>query len=180
MSTRKEMAKFGIISDTHFTSNNKDELYYKLLNQLEETFKDVDEIIHAGDVCEAYFLEDLENIAPVRCVRGESDKIPGLEDFITFEVGKYTLGIIHKKPENIEVFFKDNNIHILILGHTHQPLIKGTPYNTLLINPGSPTKPIAPLPKKGFNQPIARPSVITLKIDDDNILSTFLINLNLR
>jgi len=174
------MAKFGIISDTHFTSNNKDELYYKLLNQLEETFKDVDEIIHAGDVCEAYFLEDLENIAPVRCVRGESDKIPGLEDFITFEVGKYTLGIIHKKPENIEVFFKDNNIHILILGHTHQPLIKGTPYNTLLINPGSPTKPIAPLPKKGFNQPIARPSVITLKIDDDNILSTFLINLNLR
>jgi len=180
VNTKKEMTRFGIVSDTHFTSNNKDELYYKLLNQLEETFKDVDEIIHAGDVCDAYFLDDLEKIAPVRCVRGESDKIPGLEDFINFEVGKYTLGIIHKKPENIEVFFKEHNIHILIFGHTHQPLIKGTPYNTLLINPGSPTKPIAPLPKRGFDQPIARPSVITLKIDDDNILSTFLINLNLR
>ena len=180
MGTNKEMAKFGIISDTHFITDDKNKLYYKLLNQLKETFKDVDEIIHAGDVCESTFLEDLEKIAPVRCVRGESDKILELENFIKFEVGKYTIGIIHKKPENTEAFFKEHNIHILVFGHTHQPLIKGTPYNTLLINPGSPTKPIAPLPKKGFDQPIARPSVITLKIDDDNILSTFLINLNLR
>ena len=174
------MAKFGIISDTHFATDDKNTVYSKLLNQLEETFKDVDEIIHAGDVCESFFLDHLENIAPVRCVRGESDNIPGLETFINFEVGKYTLGIIHKKPENTEDFFKEHSIHILIFGHTHQPLIKGTPYNTLLVNPGSPTKPTAPLPKKGFEQPIARPSVITLKIDDDNILSTFLINLNLR
>ncbi len=173
------MTKFGIISDTHFITNDKNQLYYKLLNQLKETFKDVDEIIHAGDVSESNFLEDLKDIAPVRCVRGESDDIPALENFISFEVGKYTLGIIHKKPENIEAFFKDNNIHILIFGHTHQPLIKGTPYNTLLVNPGSPTNPIAPPPKRGFDQPIARPSVITLKIDDDDILSTFLINLNL-
>ena len=180
MSTKKEMAKFGIISDTHFMANDKNKLYYKLLNQLKEIFKDVDEILHAGDVCESFFLDDLKNIAPVQCVRGESDKIPGLENFINFEVGKYTLGILHKKPENTEVFFREQNIHILIFGHTHQPLIKGTPYNTLLINPGSPTKPIAPLPKKGFEKPIARPSVITLKIDNDNILSTFLINLNLR
>ena len=174
------MAKFGIISDTHFTTNDKSKLYYKLLNQLKETFEDVDEIIHAGDVCESFFLNDLESIAPIRCVRGESDKIQELETFISFEVGEYTLGIVHKKPENTEVFIKEHNIHILIFGHTHQPLIKGTPYNTLLINPGSPTKPIAPPPKKGFEKPIARPSVITLKIDNDNILSTFLINLKLR
>ena len=174
------MTKFGIISDTHCGTNDKNQLYYKLLSQLKRIFKDVDEIIHAGDVSESKFLEDLEDIAPVRCVRGESDKIPALENFISFEVEKYTIGIIHKKPENTEAFFKDHNIHILIFGHTHQPLIKGTPYNTLLINPGSPTKPIAPLPKIGFDRPIARPSVITLKIDDDNILSTFLINLNLR
>lgn len=180
MSIKKEMAKFGIISDTHFITQDKNKLYYKLLNQLEETFKDVDEIIHAGDVCVSNFLDDMENFAPVRCVRGEADKIPGLENIIIFEVGKYTLGVIHKKPENTEVFFKEHDIHILIYGHTHQPLIKGTPYNTLLINPGSPTKPIAPPPKKGFEQPLARPSVITLKIDNDNILSTFLINLNLR
>ena len=174
------MAKFGIISDTHFTTNDKNKLYYKLLNQLKEAFENVDEIIHAGDVCESFFLNDLENIAPVRCVRGESDKIPGLETFINFEVGEYTLGIVHKKPENTEVFIKEHTIHILIFGHTHQPFIKGTPYNTLLINPGSPTKPIAPPPKKGFEKPIARPSVITLKIDIDYILSTFLINLKLR
>jgi hypothetical protein len=47
----------------------------------------------------------------------------------------------------------------------------------LLINPGSPTQPKAPKPKRGFDKPIARPTVITLKIDEDNILSTFIINL---
>ncbi|MFW9782413.1 MAG: hypothetical protein ACFFFB_09045, partial [Candidatus Heimdallarchaeota archaeon] len=63
--------------------------------------------------------------------------------------------------------------------HTHQPLIKGTPYNTLLINPGSPTKPVAPPQKRGFDKPVARSSVITLNIDKDEILTTFLINLNI-
>ena len=76
-----------------------------------------------------------------------------------------------------EAFFKKNNIHILIFGHTHQPLIKGTTYSTLLVNPGSPTQPVAPLPKRGFEKPIARSTVITLKIDEDSILSTFVINL---
>jgi predicted phosphodiesterase len=93
------------------------------------------------------------------------------------KVENYNIGVIHKKPDNLEDFFKRNNLHILIFGHTHQPLIAGTPYNTLLINPGSPTKPKAPIPKRGFEKPIARPSVITLNIDEDNILSAFVINI---
>ena len=171
------MVKLGIISDTHVTNKDEMSLFENLFNQLKEIFLNVDEIIHAGDVCEESLLEYLKKIAPVRCVKGESDKITGLEEFIKFPVNKYNIGVIHKKPENLEDFFKKNNIHILVFGHTHQPLIKGTPYNALLVNPGSPTKPKAPLPKRGFEKPIARPTVITLKIDEDNILSTFIINL---
>ena len=171
------MVKFGIISDTHLTIKDETSLTENLFNQLKEIFKDVDEIIHAGDVCEEFLLNNLKKIAPVRCVKGECDNITGLKEFIKFPVNKYNIGVIHKKPELLEAFFKEKNIHILIFGHTHQPLIKGTTYNTLLINPGSPIKPKAPPPKRGFDKPIARTTVITLKIDEDNILSSFVINL---
>jgi len=171
------MVKFGIISDTHLSTNDDGILYKTLISQLKEIFLDVDEIIHAGDITEPFILDLLKEIAPTRSVKGESDEISGLEEFIIISAYKYNIGVIHKKPEHLEDFFKRENIHILIFGHTHQPLIKGTTYNTLLINPGSPTKPKAPLPKRGFDKPIARPTVITLKIDEDNILSTFIINL---
>ncbi|MFX1493356.1 MAG: metallophosphoesterase family protein [Promethearchaeota archaeon] len=171
------MVKFGIIADTHFTSKDENLTIRNLIIQLKKAFKDVDEIIHAGDVCNKSFLHELEKIAPTKCVRGNEDSIDNLPYFIKFSVSKYNIGVIHKPPKDIEAFFKENNLHILITGHTHQPLIKGTPYNTLIINPGSPTQPKAPPQKEGFKTPIARPSIITLSIDKDDILTTFLINL---
>jgi len=171
------MVKFGIISDTHLSVKDDSKFSKSLINQLKEIFLDVDQIIHAGDISEPFFIDLLEEIAPIRSVKGESDKIAGLEEFIEISANKYNIGVIHEKPDGLEAFFSRNNIHILIFGHSHQPLIEGTTYNTLLINPGSPTKPMAPLPKRGFEKPIAKPTVITLKIDEDNILSTFVINL---
>jgi len=55
------MVKFGIISDTHITSEDDQEKVKALLDQIKDVFKDVDEIIHAGDVCEDFFLEELNN-----------------------------------------------------------------------------------------------------------------------
>ncbi|MFX1498409.1 MAG: metallophosphoesterase family protein [Promethearchaeota archaeon] len=172
------MVKFGIIADTHFISNTDPISVKNFLDQLKKAFRDVDEIIHAGDVCENFFLKELKKIAPTKCVRGNEDRIENLPDFIKFTVGKYNIGVIHQEPDNLEVFFKEKNLNILIIGHSHQPLIKGTAYNTLIINPGSPTRPVAPPQKRGFDKPIARPSVITLNIDKEGILTTFLINLN--
>ncbi len=171
------MVKFGIISDTHVSLKDDSDKIKALINQLKEIFKDVDEIIHAGDVCELFFLDELKKIAPTICVKGNEDKIKNLKKFIKFSVGNYNIGVIHEQPEDLENFFKKNDLHVLILGHSHQPLIKGTPFNTLILNPGSPTRPKAPPMKKGFSTPVARPSVLTLKIDDKNIISTFLINL---
>ncbi|MFX0058605.1 MAG: metallophosphoesterase family protein [Candidatus Hodarchaeota archaeon] len=171
------MVKYGIISDTHITIKDEPNKINDLLDQLKRAFNDVDEIIHAGDICDGFFLEELQKIAPTRCVRGNLDNLNGVDKFISFSIGNYNVGVIHELPNDLEDFFKNNNLHILIYGHTHQPLIEGTPYNTLLINPGSPTKPKAPPQKKGFKKPIARPSVITINIDENNILSTFLINL---
>jgi putative phosphoesterase len=169
--------KWGIISDSHITKDYDKDKISKLIKQLKEAFKDVDEIIHVGDICENFFLEELKRIAPTRCVRGNLDNIDDLENFIKFTIGRYTIGIIHLLPENVEDFAKKHNLNILIYGHTHQPIIKGTEYNLLLLNPGSPTQPKAPQERPGFMKPIPRPTVITLNIDENDIISTFIITL---
>ncbi len=174
------MVKFGIIADTHITIDTDPKKVRDLLRELKTIFKDVDEIIHAGDVCEEYFLEELDQIAPTKCVEGHIDNIKNLEKFIKFTAGRYKIGIIHELPENIEEFFKDNGLHILIHGHSHMPIIQGTKFNTLILNPGSPTQPKPPPKKPFFKEPIARPTVITLEIDvDTDIISTYTINLKL-
>lgn len=172
------MVKFGIIADTHIRKDDETHTRDWLLHQLTDAFKDVDEIIHAGDVCDEDFIQELKQIAPTKCVVGNMDDFKG-ESFVKISVGKYNIGIIHEPPkgELMEEFFKSKNIHILIHGHTHQPLIEGTPYNALIINPGSPTRPKAPPPKRGFDKPVARPTVVTLNIDKDDLLTTFIINL---
>ncbi len=171
------MVKFGIIADTHITKEENHIKVNNLFNEIQKAFNGVDEIIHAGDVTEEFFLIELKKIAPVKCVKGIFDNIESLPNYISFQAGKYNIGVIHKLPENLESFFKTNELHILIYGQTHQPLIQGTAYHTLYINPGSPTEPKAPPQKRGFEAPVARPSVMTLKIDDNDLLSTFLINL---
>jgi putative phosphoesterase len=169
--------KLGIISDTHITSNTKKDQIKTLIEQLKGAFKDVDKIVHAGDVSEELFLNKLKKIAPTTCVKGNVDKIENLEQFIKISHSHYNIGVIHILPENLEEFMKKYDLHIMIFGHTHIPLIKGTKFKTLLVNPGSPTLPKTPPQQPGFLKPVARPSVVTLNIDENDVLSTFIITL---
>ena len=171
--------KLGIISDTHINSSSNKQHVSWLINQLKDVFKDVDKIIHAGDISEEYFVDELKKIAPISCVKGNVDKLEKLETFVKLEVSRYNIGVIHILPDNLEEFMKENNLHILIFGHTHIPLIQGTSFDTLILNPGSPTKPKKPPQKPGFLKPVARPTVITLRIDEHDILSTFIVTLKL-
>ncbi|MEJ2251511.1 MAG: metallophosphoesterase family protein, partial [Candidatus Lokiarchaeota archaeon] len=66
------MTKYGIISDTHIDRSYNREKLSLLLEQLREIFKDVEQIFHAGDIIEKSFLEELNKIAPVRAVNGET------------------------------------------------------------------------------------------------------------
>lgn len=171
--------KLGIISDTHITNDDNKENISNLISHIKEAFKDVDTIVHAGDVCEIFFLNEIKKIAPTKCVKGNLDNINDLDLFTKFSVGKYNIGVIHQLPDNVEEFAKRYDLNILIFGHTHQPLIKGTEFNLLLLNPGSPTNPKAPPKRPGFMNPVARSSVMVLNIDENDILSTFIINLKI-
>jgi putative phosphoesterase len=121
--------KYGIISDTHITSHSKNELVTNLIKELNGAFSNVDIIIHAGDVNEKFFLEELEKIAPVSCVQGDVDNFRDIKQFIKIPVKRYNIGVIHILPENLEDFTKEHNLQLLVFGHTHIPLIKGTEFD---------------------------------------------------
>jgi hypothetical protein len=173
------MVKFGIISDTHIDKLREKEIQ-SVLQELETIFIDVDRIIHAGDIGSKRVLQTLQNIAPVTYVLGENDIGFESETFLTITTQEFSkpIGVIHRLPEDLNLFCEKNKLidGILIFGHTHKPLIKGTEYNVLLLNPGSPTMPEAPNHIKGFEKPLARPSVMKLSIEN-GIVTTFIINL---
>ncbi len=172
------MVKYGILSDTHINESEDSIELNKLYEKIKQIFQDVDEIIHAGDVCTEFFLRKLEKIKPVKCVSGNTDEIRNLKRFITFNTSCYNIGVIHVPPEDLEAFIKEKNLHVLIHGHTHQPHIQGTVYNALILNPGSPTRPRALPQKIGYKEPLARKTVLTLDINEENnIITTFIITI---
>ena len=106
------MVVIGIISDTHISSVNYSDVGIKLIRQLKDPFKDVDEIIHAGDISSEVFLKDLNDIAPVICVNGHEDFLD-LNRFIKLKRRNYTIGVIHEQPEDLEKFCREYGLHIL-------------------------------------------------------------------
>ena len=174
------MVKYGIIADTHITEELQKEVKHKLIQKLKDVFEDVDFIIHCGDENNKKFLEELRSIAPVKIVKGHEEKDSDFEEYISFERDNIKIGVTHELPQDLKEFCEKKDLigGILIYGHTHQPMIKGTDFNTLLINPGSPTKPIAPPKLKGFREPTAKPSVLILTIEG-GMVTTLLININL-
>jgi hypothetical protein len=173
------MTKFGILADTHIKEETPLDKRKKIIEKLKDVFKDVDMIIHGGDFGIPQFLEELKNISPVKIVKGHEKKDSDFEEYISFEIDNIKIGVTHELPQDLKDFCEKNDLigGILIYGHTHQPMIKGTDFNTLLINPGSPTKPIAPPKLKGFREPTAKPSVLILTIEG-GIVTTLIVNLN--
>ena len=58
----------GLLSDTHIPEAT---LYIPA--QLQEVFKGVDMILHAGDLYTTWVLDQLENIAPVLAAEGDDE-----------------------------------------------------------------------------------------------------------
>ena len=159
----------GILADTHIQSHHiKKNAYRKIVEQLHELFKEVDHIIHAGDVCTLQFLRDLETIAPVTYCRGNCDRnLPGpSKQEITLET--VSIGIAHF-PENISAFDPDA-IQVFIHGHTHFPSIKETDKGILVVCPGSLLNPRPRTSHFLFKEDSTpRPSVAFINIIEDQV-----------
>ena len=123
--------KVGIISDTH------DLLRRRVL----ETLQGCGCILHGGDISGRQVLDRLEDIAPVKAVRGNNDRdwAEDLPPFLDFELEGLRICMAHQKkrlPRDLSPY------DLAVYGHTHQYVSEwldsgGKPKRTLLLNPGS-------------------------------------------
>lgn len=124
--------KVGLISDTHGV----------LPKEALEVFQGVSHIVHAGDVGAAKILYDLERVAPVTVVRGNTDRGPlgrDLENVEVCELAGIVLYVLHDL-ETIDLQPAAADVRVVVSGHTHRPSISNREH-VLYINPGSASEP---------------------------------------
>lgn len=120
--------RVGLISDTHNLLRIEARL----------ALKGVDHIIHAGDICDAVVLRELEAIAPVTAVRGNNDRgawAEALHERERIEIGGVAIYVVHDLHD-LDVAPETAGIKAVITGHSHRPLMK-MENGVLYINPGS-------------------------------------------
>lgn len=131
--------KIGVISDTHLRGYDE-----RLARILHEPFRDVDMIMHAGDLVDEAVL-DIFAPRDVRAVCGNMDP-PSVRDilpeYLLLEIEGYKVALIHGwgSPFGIErrLLEKVGMVDCLIYGHTHQPMNEKRD-GVLFFNPGSAT-----------------------------------------
>lgn len=133
----------GVLSDTHVPERalKVPEIVYKL-------FKDVDLLLHAGDLVSPDVLEKLKKIAPTKASQGNIDRSYGLKLplRVYLEVGGLKVGLSHGDvyprgdTQQLKYVAMEMGVEVLITGHTHWPFIEKVG-DVLLLNPGSPTVP---------------------------------------
>ena len=133
----------GLISDTHIPDRAK-EIPEKVIT----TFKDVDLILHAGDLTSTQVIDELEKIAPTIAIQGNMDRVAGIKlpNAKVIEVEGLKIGLMHGEvyprgdTQQLLYLAKQLNVNILVSGHSHQPKIEQIE-DILLLNPGSPVVP---------------------------------------
>ena len=109
--------------------------------ELFEALAGVELILHAGDVGPDDVLIELEAIAPVRAVFGNTD-LPGnprLVDEIVLDVGGVSIHVSHghelgsPTPAKLLAVYRQR---VIVYGHTHRQLITELD-GRLVINPGA-------------------------------------------
>jgi putative phosphoesterase len=109
--------------------------------QVFDVFKDVDVILHAGDVGDDDILVELESIAPVYAVRGNTDRFdsPRLPESRDLVISGVKVHVSHghevgAKPITLMAAYGDADV--IIYGHTHRELITEVE-GKLIVNPGA-------------------------------------------
>lgn len=125
--------RLGIIADTHGL----------LRPEVFEVFKEVDHIIHAGDIGPADLLTELEAIAPVTAVWGNTDGWDlrnRLPEVVETRIDGFDFLVIHGhqfgSPTPDRILQKYPSAEIIIFGHTHRPLLTTVDLVVTAMNPG--------------------------------------------
>ena len=122
----------GVLSDTHG----------RIPSGVPRVFKNVDLIIHAGDIGDEKVLDKLSKISPVVAVRGNMDYGSWTDKFQEskiIKIGQIALVVLHI-ASRLDTDTNNTEIKAVISGHTHRPDVyerKGVTF----VNPGSASYP---------------------------------------
>lgn len=126
--------RLGVISDTHGL----------LRKEVFEVFSQVDHILHAGDVGPLDILTELEAIAPVTAVYGNTDGMEvrtRLAQVAEIMLDGFEIVVTHgdqfgtPTPERLQQEFPEADI--IVFGHTHKPVLTLVDLVVTVMNPGS-------------------------------------------
>ena len=122
--------KIGLISDTHDYLDPR----------VPELFAGVDHILHAGDVGRPLLIVELEQIAPVTAVTGNTDEgLPLREtELVTLGGKKFLIHHIVTPgvgSPRIERRLREDAPDVVMFGHTHKPFAQQVG-GILYFNPG--------------------------------------------
>lgn len=121
----------GLISDTHGL----------VRPGVHTALAGVEMILHAGDVGGDAILDELEQIAPVRAVYGNTDPPgqPRLKTAVEMEIGGVRVHVSHghevgaPTPEKLLAVY---DAAVIVYGHTHKPLLTNVD-GRWVVNPGA-------------------------------------------
>lgn len=133
--------RIGVLSDTH---NYLDP-------QVSRLFAGVDHILHAGDVGRPWLILELEQIAPVTAVLGNTDIASDFKETEVVVLGGRKFLVHHiLDPHNLAPAIHRRIIRegpdVVVFGHTHRPFCQ-TLNGTLFLNPGYAGPQRANLPR---------------------------------
>lgn len=148
--------RLGLIADTHYPTK----LPLLPYEAIEHAFRDVDGILHAGDIESQDVLDTLSGIAPTQAVRGEADGL-SLPEKRILRFGDVRVGLIHgNRHPLVEHYFRlkrqcghlyaggqhllntlpqrfaDDNVDVIVFGHLHRPICVEQD-GIVLVNPGA-------------------------------------------
>ena len=126
--------RLGVISDTHG----------QLRREVFDVFSQVDHIFHAGDVGSLSLLTELEAMAPVTAVFGNTDDgdiRAALPRVARVQLDGFEIVVTHgdqfgsPTPDALYAAYPD--AEILLYGHTHKPLLTLVDLVVTVMNPGA-------------------------------------------
>ena len=133
--------RIAVLSDTHAPR-----FWKRCPRAVAERLHGVDLILHAGDVCRAFVLDELAAFAPVRVVLGNNDTADvvawGARETLQLDLDGLRVGMIHDagpadgRPRRMRRRFPEAGL--VVFGHSHIPLDRAGE-GLRIFNPGSPT-----------------------------------------
>lgn len=133
-----------LISDTHLPARAK-----RLSDDVWRQVDEADVVVHAGDWVDLATVEALEaRSRRLIAVWGNNDG-PELRErmpeFTVARIEELRVGVVHEtgsavgREARMDAAYADDDLDVLVFGHSHIPWDSTTPRGIRLLNPGSPT-----------------------------------------